>query len=324
MLLVVRRDLGRREELDVEVARCEAEGRRAVLAHDAPDVFRAELLRGTAHARGTVVVGGDRKRPAAGHAVVLLEQPGRGDRGAVGVEALVDDVVHAHETAARGVRELPETRGSDPGVDVRRERRLHVRQIGDLEGQVHAAQGVEDVVHVRARADDAGAELVGLTQLEADALGGEAELCVRDPAPEQCEHALLVSGETGSLPGRKGAKEALVVALAGFGVAVRAVPTRELDDLVDDAELVGVVDQTAVGSNLTVDPLPEPDVGLEGLGLREVAPCCTGDGGREQTQDHDRHDSLHGLPLEPVRSTAVRQNRSGNEAVSPLDQGATG
>ena len=40
-----------------------------------------------------MVVGGDRERPAAGDAKVLLEQPRGGNRGEVGIESLIDDAV---------------------------------------------------------------------------------------------------------------------------------------------------------------------------------------------------------------------------------------
>ena len=104
------------EELHIEVARGEAEASAAVLPDDPRDVPGAELLDRAPHAGGTVVVRGDRQRPAAGDAIVLLEQACGRDGRPIGIEAFVDDVVDLHEAAARRARELPEPRRADARV----------------------------------------------------------------------------------------------------------------------------------------------------------------------------------------------------------------
>ena len=205
--------------------------------------------------------------------MVLFEQARGRDRCPIGVESLVDDVVDPHEPASGRAGELPESRGSDPRVHVGRVRRLDVGQICDLEREVHVPERLQDVRRVCARTDYAGAEFVGLAELEADLPGALLERRVRHVVPEEGEHPLLFARQPGALALCEREQDLLVVLLALLGVALApAAPEarRNLRDLVDHAEIPAVMDQAGVRPDLAVDPLPKRDVLLEGGGPRKI------------------------------------------------------
>ena len=198
-------DLERRQELRVEVPRREAEAAALVAVDDRGHVARAELAHGPLHAADAVVVAGERERPGVRALVVRREQPGGGDGGEPGVVALVDHVVDAHVDAAGGARELPEPGGADVRARRRVERRLDVRQRGELDR--HAPLG-EDAAHVALPAalpDHSRAELVRLAELEAHLAGGPPQRGVADAAREQAQHTALLGVEVAAPAGSRGA-----------------------------------------------------------------------------------------------------------------------
>ena len=182
----------RGQERHIEVARSEAERRAVILAQDADDIVRAELLARAQHALGAVVVSGDRQRPGAEQPVVVVQQLRRRLGGAERIEALVDRVVDAHEAPAGRAHELPQARRADLGVSRRIERRLDVRQCRDLRRQTKIGQHLGDVRLPGARAHEPGTEAVRLAELEAHVvgrLGKSRRHCFRRP---EIMHFLLV------------------------------------------------------------------------------------------------------------------------------------
>jgi hypothetical protein len=264
-------DLEGRQELGVEVARGEAEGAALVLLDDDADVPRTEPRHRPAHAGGTVVVGGDGQRPGARGLVVRPQQAGGGDRGEQGVAALVDHVVDPHEASARRAGELPDAGRAGVGVCGRVEGRLHVGEGGELLGYAPAVQDAADVVLPAPGAGHPGAELVGLAELEADASCRPGEGSVRDALREQPQHPGLLLREPAALARRELAEDGGVALLVlGDGSLARAAArARVADQLVDHVQVLGVVQQPAFGSDLAVDPDPEADPGLQGVGQRE-------------------------------------------------------
>src|SRR6185369_17819688 len=101
-----------RQELRVEVPRREPEERSAVALHDRADVGRPGFADGAGDAGATMIVGGDRERPAAERLVVLAEM----QRGAAGgpqrITPFVEDAADLHVAAARRRHELPDARGA--------------------------------------------------------------------------------------------------------------------------------------------------------------------------------------------------------------------
>ena len=145
VLLRVLVDGQRREERREEIARREAERAAVVGAIDLHEIVGADRFPGAPHAGGAVVVRGERQRPAAEHAVVIGQQLRRGFGGAIRIEALVDGVVDAHVATAGGAHELPQARGAHLRIGRGVERRLDVRQHGELGRQSLVGEGLGDV-----------------------------------------------------------------------------------------------------------------------------------------------------------------------------------
>ncbi len=232
---------------------------------------RADLCDRAPHPRRTVVVRGDRERPRARHLVVLLHQQRRGARRLVRIEALVDDVVDAHEAPAGRLHELPHARSADLRTCTRVERRLDVRQRCDLARQAGVVHRLLDVVHPRARSNQAFAEFVGLAELEAHPLARVRQRGAVDVRPPQLHHPFL--------------RRVQVVAFAGGNCAQRThvpiarftrrratcaiVRCRQSDRFVNDVETRVVVNETFVGGDLGVNAPPERDGRFQLDGARE-------------------------------------------------------
>src|SRR4029077_11939783 len=97
----------------VEIARSEAEGATVVVAHDGGYVVGAQGLLRMAHARGTVVVSGERQRPGAEHPVVVGEELRRGFSGTERIQTIVHRTVDAQVAPSGGAHELPQSRRPD-------------------------------------------------------------------------------------------------------------------------------------------------------------------------------------------------------------------
>ena len=283
VLLGIAIDVERREERDIEIARCEAEGAAAVAAHDPDDVVGAERLLGVAHAGGAVVVRRQRQRPAAEHPVVVGEQLCRGLGGAERVEAIVHRAVDAHVTPPGRAHELPQACGADLRVGGRIERRLHVRQHRQLRGQPQIRQCLRDVRLPGAGADQPRAEAVRLAQLEADVVDRRAQAGGCALGAPQVPDPLIILGQRG-VCGIRDAVQRGAVALARLVHLALAFSRRgvgsEVQRVVDHAEVVLVVEESRVGIDLRIDADPELHVALQlrrarhGIVLRQ--------GGRER------------------------------------------
>ena len=116
-----------------------------------------------------------------------------------------------------------------------------------------------------AGAHEAFAEPVGLPELEADAFGGLLEARAARVLRPQIENALLLFIQVGGA-GREPIEDARVLLLRLFD-ALLALLLRQvrgqLHHFVDDAEIVLVVQQSALGRDLGVDAPPERDIRLE-------------------------------------------------------------
>ena len=256
VLLRVLVDLEGRQEFDVEVPRCEAERTALVLAVDHRDVLGAHLARRAAHARRTVVVGGQRQRPGAGGAKVVLEQLRGRNAGDHGVHALVHDVVHPQVAPACGARELPQPRCTYARVGMRREGRLDVGQGRELHRQSHVGEGLPDVIAPGAGPDQTGPELVRLAELEAQAGRARAQRAVRDVVAPQLQDSRLLAVESAPLAAGEMPQLLAIATLDLLDHALaraRAGAFGEADHLVNDAEVAAVVDEAAVGSDLGID-----------------------------------------------------------------------
>ena len=101
-----------------------------------------------------------------------------------------------------------------------------------------------------ASAHEAGAELVGLAELEADALGRRAQRAFETPGGTQREHAAS-SVRPAALALRELAQRCADASPSPLdALLARAVrePGRKPHRLVDDREILGVVDQAAAVS----------------------------------------------------------------------------
>ncbi len=264
-------DLQRREERDVEVARGEAERAAVVLAHDRDDVAGAELLLRPLHAAGTVVVRGQRERPAAEHDVVLLQEA-RGRFGrAIRIEPFVDGRIDAQEASAGAAHELPHARGADLRIRIRVEGGFDVRQRCELARQAHLGERRRDVLAPGAGTHDAFAEAIRLTELEAHALRRIVESRTPRALRPQVEHALLLLAQVGGAGGQaiQDARVLLLRVVDALGALPRRKVAGQLHDLVDDAQIVLVVQQAALGRHLGIDLAPERDVRLQLGGTNE-------------------------------------------------------
>ncbi len=304
VLLGITVDVERREERDIEIARCEAEGAAAVAAHDLDDVVGAERLFGVAHARGAVVVRRQRQRPAAEHPVVVGEQLGRGLGRAEWVEAIVHRAVDAHVTPAGRAHELPQACGADLRVRGRVERRLDVRQHRQLRGQPQIRQCLGDVRLPGAGADQPRAEAVRLAQLEADVVGRRAQAGGCGLRAPQVLDRLIIGGQRGVCAIRDAVQRGtvalarlvhLALAFSGRGVG------GEVQRVVDHAEVVLVVEESRVGVDLRVDADPELHVALQ---LRRAWDrILLRQGGREReprAQDRETPAARHERPSDPA------------------------
>ena len=271
-----------------------------------------------------MVVGRQRQRPGAEHAVVVGQQLRGGLRRTEGIEPLVDHVVDAHVLASGGGHELPKTRGADLRVHRRRERRLHVRQGCELRRQAEAREGPRDVRLPRAAAHETGAEPIGLPELEPYAARGLQQALRRDARAPQRAHTLDVGSGSRRCRGlghgiRAGTRGGLLqgVGVAGTGGIDGVAPQRrghvgrELQSGVDDREIPLVVQQSLAGRDFGIDADPEVDVPLQlgrardrrtgGCGHAGRGACERSDPrGKQQhapEQDASPHDqALHGAP----------------------------
>ena len=164
-----------RKEGDVEVTRGETKGSALVAADDHNDIIGSELACGPPDAGGTVIVGGDRQRPATRHGVVMLEQARRGQRRLEGVQPLVHHTIDAQVTTPGGACKLPQTRRPHTRVGIGIKGRFHMRQGAELGRQAHLGKGALDVRHPRPCADHTGAKLIRLAELEAHLLHSDAQ-----------------------------------------------------------------------------------------------------------------------------------------------------
>ena len=259
-------DLESREERDVEVARCEAEGAAVVAAHDPDDVVGAEGLLGAAHAGGAVVVRRQRERPGAEHAVVVGEQLRRGLGGAERIEAIVHRGVDSHVAPAGRAHELPQARGAHLRVRRRVEGRLDVRQHGELCGQSEIRQHLRNMGLPGPGADQPCAESVCLAELEADVLGRRVQPGRGALGPPEVLDALVIRRERRVSRSRDPAqRRPIALALAVHDAL--ALPGRggrlEVQRVVHHGEVVLVVEESRVGVDLRVDADPELHVALE-------------------------------------------------------------
>jgi len=190
----------------------------------------------------------------------------------VGVHALVDHVVDAQVAAAGGAHELPEAGGTNMRVGARIEGGLDVGQRDQLRRHPLLGEHLLDVRAPLAGADQAGAELVGLSELEAYVAGGGAQRRVRGALGPEREHALGLGRQTGALSRGQLLQDRRVAALGLLDAPLalaRREALREANHLVHHVEAVAVVDQAAVGVDLAVDPQPEADVRLQALRPRQ-------------------------------------------------------
>ncbi len=280
-------DVDRGEESGVEVARGKAPVAAFILAHDIRDVIGARGACGPADTRQAVIVGSDCQGPVAGDRVVVLQQTRGGDTGGKRIHAFVDDIVDSHEALACGARELPHPGGTDAGVGVGVERRLDMRQRGDLGRQPHVGQRAADMRLPRARTDHAPTEAVGLAELEAYLVGGLAQRGVVDVVGEQCQDAAGLVRQVLPLAAGKLLQNRLVMltALADSGAAlVPRAPRLQVHHFVDHIQVAAVVQQARFAVDLRIHLGPERHGGLELGRPRQLA----GGGGRGEEDRDDK------------------------------------
>ena len=107
--------------------------RRAGLSHELWQAF-AVLLFCPQHTGAAVVVCGDRQRPAAQQAVVVIQQLRSSLRRAERIETFVDGIVDAQETAPGRAHELPDATGPDLRAGLEVEAALDDTNLGRLLG----------------------------------------------------------------------------------------------------------------------------------------------------------------------------------------------
>ena len=99
-----------------------------------------------------------------------------------------------------------------------------MRQVGDFEGQSEAVEDLENMGLVRTRADNAGPELVGLAELEPEAVRRLTKGLIRDPVLEKSEYALLLTRQTRSLSPGEVEQDFSVVLPTFLGVPLPRAP----------------------------------------------------------------------------------------------------
>jgi len=222
-----------------------------------------------------VVIGGERQRPGAEHAVVVGQQLRGRLSGAERIETLIDDVVDAHVHATGGPHELPEPRRPHLRVGRGGERGLHVRQRRQLGGQAQTGEGPRDVGFPGAAAHDATLEAIRLAELEAHAARGLQQALAGAGGAPLRQYALHVGRQGlrgGSRRqrgghGSRGQFERLDVTCAGrihrFAPQRRLDAGRELEPRIDHGEVPLVVQETLARADLGIDADPEIDVRLQ-------------------------------------------------------------
>ena len=154
------------------------------------------------------------------------------------------------------------------------ERRLDVRQRGELDRQPALGEDAAHVALPAALPDQAGAELVGLAELEAHLAGG-ARAAWRPRRRSGTGPARAAPRRRGCCAGRSRGAAARPGSARGAGAgsapgrAARRL-ARQAHRLVDEREVLAVVQQPAAGVHLAVDALPELDARHQRRRLREV------------------------------------------------------
>ena len=196
------------------------------------------------------------------------------------------------------------------------------KKLRDLEGEIHVPKNGRDVRFVGARSNHAGAKFIGLPELKTNARCRRSQCLVRHLGAKEREHSLLLTAQTTALSLGEGLQDRLVLLLEFVGMTLSSAATqsgRQLDEVVHDPEVARVVEQAAVGADLTIDPLPELDIGLEFRGAWKITwdGMC---GSRSKTADEQgEQQSIHGsLSASPFGRKPA--NRSGKERISPSGQ----
>ena len=169
-----------------------------------------------------------------------------------------------------------------------------MRQVRQILGHAPIAEVCAHLGLVRAGADHALAELVALSELEAHALPGGAEVAwfgrVAECRGERARDLALLR------IARRGAEcEALehlspvvLAALDDRLAAAGVLLAVEAHELVDDAHVAGVVQEAAVGGRFQIDAHPERDGWTKGLGLRELDARRRGFRAQARADAHER------------------------------------
>ncbi len=104
-----------------------------------------------AHAGGAMVVRGQRQRPVAEEAVVVVQQLRRGLGGAEGIHALIHRVVDAQEAPPGGAHELPQASRAHFRIGGGIERGFHMRQRRQFRRQAQVGEGLRNMRSPTAR-----------------------------------------------------------------------------------------------------------------------------------------------------------------------------
>jgi len=315
-------NLQRRQKRGVEVLGGEAEGAAFVARNDLGDVGGAQLAGRPGHARGAVVVGGDRQGPGAGALAVQLQQLCRGMGGAEGVVALVHHMVNAQKQPPGGARELPNARSPGVRAGIGIEGGFHMGQGHQLGGQAVLFQGLANVVLPAAHAPQPFPEVVGLPQLEADAVGGGAQSGPGDILREHREHPGLLGAQVVAAPAGQAPQQVAVV-LAALIQPAAALPAvfrgGQPHRLIDDGEILGIVKKARPGIHLGVDPQPKGHPGPQGGGFGEIL----GGGQGRARQCENQHGEAR-APRQPPENPGLCHHRlTSSRATRPLGCGST-
>ena len=120
-----------------------------------PEIRRAGGADRPAHLHLARVVGSLGQRPRAEHRVEVAQVGGGGHRGLLGIEPLVDPLVHAQSVPARGLgHELPHALGAHARDRPRVVSALDHRGVGELFGHPPALEHVADHREVATGATD--------------------------------------------------------------------------------------------------------------------------------------------------------------------------